>query len=147
MKLLIIIVVAVVIGIIAVSAALTQYSLDVAKQIDPSILEKQENLELALSECSLIMEDELALLDDLTLYDAEVLLTAINWEYCVNNAVIVYGTLKQQENWELEKQQNPLRLEIDAQLKNAQIQDCHEQWSNQTQKINECMSNVNLQFP
>ncbi|KAF6246931.1 hypothetical protein C6990_07525 [Nitrosopumilus sp. b3] len=147
MKLLVVIIVAIVVGIIAISAAITQYSLDIIKNIDPTVLEKQENLELALSQCNLIIQDDIALLEDATLYDDEVLLAAINWEYCVNNAVTVYGTLNQQENWELEKQQHPLRLEIDAQLKSAQIQECNEQWSNQTQKINECIDNVNLQFP
>mgnify|MGYP000406837877 CR=1 FL=1 len=147
MKLLIIIVVAIVVGIITISAAITQHNLNVIEQIDPDILEKQENLELALSECNLIMEDDVALLGDVSLYDDEVLLAAINWEYCINNAVMLYGTLKQQENWELEKLQNPLRLEIDTQLKNAQIQDCQAEWSGETQKLNECIANVNLMFP
>lgn len=146
MKLLVIIIVAIVVGIIAISAALTQYYQSIVDQIDPAVLEKQENLELALSQCNLIIQDHIALLEDPGLYDDEVLLAAINWEYCVNNAVTVYGTLKQQENWELEKQQHPLRLEIDAQLKSAQIQECQEQWSNQTQ-INNCIANVNLLFP
>lgn len=145
MKLLIIIVV-IVVGVIAISAALTQYYQSIVEQIDPNVLEKQENLELALGECNLIIEDDLALLQDDKLYDDEVLLASINWEFCINNAVILYGTQKQQENWELEKLQHPLRTEIDAQLKSSQIQECKEEWSNQTQ-INECLENVNLKFP
>ncbi|WP_371504606.1 hypothetical protein [Nitrosopumilus adriaticus] len=145
MKLLIIIVV-IVVGVIAISAALTQYYQSIIDQIDPDVLEKQENLELALGECNLIIEDDLALLEDAKLYDDEVLLASINWEFCINNAVTLYGTLKQQENWELEKLQHPLRAEIDAQLKSAQIQECKEEWSEQTQ-IDECIENVNLQFP
>ena len=145
MKLLIIIVV-IVVGVIAISAALTQYYQSIVDQIDPDVLEKQENLELALSKCNLILEDDVALLEDAKLYDDEVLLASINWEFCVNNAVTLYGTLKQQDTWELEKLQHPLRTEIDAQLKSAQIQECQEQWLNQTQ-INECIENVNLQFP
>ena len=146
MKLLIIIVV-IVVGVIAISAALTQYYQSIVDQIDPDVLEKQENLELALSECNLIFENDPALLEGAKLYDDKVLLASINWEFCINNAVTLYGTLKQQENWELEKLQNPLRTEIDAQLKNAQIQECQEEWLNQTQKINECIENVNLKFP
>ncbi|MBT8251522.1 MAG: hypothetical protein KJO99_01645, partial [Nitrosopumilus sp.] len=69
MKLLVIIIVAIVVGIIAISAAITQYSLDIIENIDPDVLEKQENLELALSQCNLILEDDVALLEDPGLYD------------------------------------------------------------------------------
>ncbi|MBT8173365.1 MAG: hypothetical protein KJN83_04840, partial [Nitrosopumilus sp.] len=68
MKLLVIIIVAIVVGIIAISAAITQYSLDIIEEIGPAALEKQENLELALSQCNLIFEDDIALLDDPALY-------------------------------------------------------------------------------
>ena len=148
MKLLIIIVVAVVVGVIAISALITQQNSDVA-ELSPSsvvelpesmILKNQENLELSLIQCNSIVGD--SIIEN----DADLLLTEINWEYCVNNAIALYGTLEQKELWEYKKQQNPLRLQIDAQLKNAQIQECEEQWSNQTQ-INKCIQNVNLKFP
>ncbi len=141
MKLLVIIIVAIVVGIIIISGIVSQQNSGVTQLPKTSMLENQENLELSLIQCNSIVGD--ATIEN----DADLLLTEINWEYCVNNAMKLYGTFEQQELWEYKKQQNPLRLHIDAQLKSAQIQECQEEWSGQTQKINECIANVNLQFP
>lgn len=138
MKYYIIIAIAVLIGII--SFAIIYQEQKLTDNPESSILENKENLDMALSQCDLIMDDAS------TFDEGELLVAGTNWEYCINNAIDLYGTIQQKEVWEVKKQQNPLRFQIDQIMKNTKIQECNEQWSNQTQ-IDDCIANVNLQFP
>ncbi|AJW71570.1 hypothetical protein [Nitrosopumilus adriaticus] len=139
MKFYIIIAIAVLVGIISLVTIMPQDQ-NTLENSESYILENKENLDSALLQCDLIMTDAS------TFSESELLVAGTNWEYCINNAIDLYGTIEQKEIWEAKKQQNPLRFQIDQIMKNTKIQECNEQWSNQTQ-IDECIENVNLQFP
>ncbi len=140
MNFYIVIVIVFLIGIISLIAIFPQDQ-NVLENPEFNILENKENLDRELSQCDLIM-------NDVSMFsESELLVAGTNWEYCIDNAIDMYGTIQQKEIWDAKKQQNPLRFQIDQIMKSTQIQECKEQWLNQTQKINECINNVNSQFP